>query len=50
MNKFESEQKSAKNIFFLAAPDDRGEMMFGEVSGGESRARHQCLIYTLKDR
>lgn len=25
--------------FFVAAPDDRGEMTFGEVSGGESRAR-----------
>lgn len=25
--------------FFVAAPDNRGEMKFGEVRGGESRAR-----------
>ena len=25
--------------FFVAAPDDWGEMKFGEVRGGESRAR-----------
>ena len=25
--------------FFVAAPDNRGEMTFGEVRGGESRAR-----------
>ena len=25
--------------YFVAAPDNRGEMTFGEVRGGESRAR-----------
>ena len=42
MNSSSQNKEVAKISFFVAAPDDWGEMTFGEVRGGEAARAELC--------